>query len=152
MSKLTISQALKAKKKLINKINQLKTKIQHNNRYIKGDSSSLDYDVKELLIQLETSSAELVNLKAAIQRANVPVLEKIYRLSELKDLITLYRMIPTSKGRERATYRAAEAAPVEWAVQVDQLTVDKKLAEIENEIELVQEHLDKFNHTTYLDI
>jgi len=147
MPTLTISQALKLKKKVINQINVAKGKVQHNNRFQKETKS--DYDVNSLIATISEKTDLLIKLKVAIQKANEPVLEKIYRLSELKDTIKFYRQIPTGKGRERISYHV-ETATVEWDNQIGQLEVDKRLEALESEIETIQEELDTFNHTTRL--
>lgn len=146
MSKeLTISQALKEKKKIIAKLSIAKSRAMQSNRAT--TDSPADYNVPEQMESVLQLQTDLINLKVRIQTANLPILEKIYRLSELKDYAKLLQQIPTGKGRDRVGY-GANAEVVEFTCQVGRLELDKKKEETEAKIEALQEELDQFNHTT----
>jgi hypothetical protein len=92
----TLAKALKEKKKLTQEISQLQKRLTNYNSVIKGNPRPFEMDSvdKELVAKTE----ELILLKSVITKANQPVQDKIYRMSELKGLIAFYKKYLLQKG------------------------------------------------------
>lgn len=144
---MTIKQALKAKNQLVSEIQELTLLIRTSNSIIVGNKR--DYEVSTLMMELDSKILDLINLKAKIQRANTPVLEKIYLLSELKNKVNAYKSIDTSEGRQINLYgNPSEAISME--VELSKSTVRGIIKGIESEIIEIQDALDTFNAVTYI--
>lgn len=144
---MTIKQALKAKNQLVSEIQELTLLIRTSNSIIVGNKR--DYEVSTLMMELDSKILDLINLKAKIQRANTPVLEKIYLLSELKNKATAYKAIDTSEGRQRNLY-GNPSEPISMEVELSKSTVRDIIKGIESEIIEIQDALDTFNAVTHI--
>lgn len=144
---MTIKQALKAKNQLVSQIQELTLLIKTSNSIIVGNKR--DYNVSELMMQLDSKIMELITLKGKIQRANTPVLEKIYLLSELKNKVTAYKSIDTSEGRQRSLY-GNPSEVISMEVELSKSTVRDIIKGIESEIIEIQDALDTFNAVTHI--
>lgn len=84
----------------------------------------------------------MVKLKTKIQIANVPVFEKIYRLSELKNIASKLKYLSCDAER-RELSGGKLSTPV-----INTNKRDTLLDEIQKQIEKIQEELDEFNYQT----
>lgn len=142
---MNIAKALKKKNQLINDINKLKAKVKHNNSILKGNQPV--YDVPALLKQLEAKTNDLINLKVKLTQANATVQDKIYRIGELKSMITFYREVSVSQGKVRQNYNGEVA---EYEAQLQQKERDDMIEKTEEEIIALQDELDAFNYTHHI--
>jgi DNA repair ATPase RecN len=140
---MTIAQALKEKNKKIAGIQKIWEKINRYNSIQEG--AERPYSTKDLYLQAEKELTGLVELKTRIHSASEPVRSLIFELSELKAFVQRVRSVSTTNGTWRERY---ENISVLMNAELDILWQDAKVEEIENKIELIQEKLDKFNHTT----
>jgi hypothetical protein len=90
---------------------------------------------------------ELVSLKGKIHKANGPIAEKIFRLGEVKNLITRLRGVDTKEGKVRNRYSGSEEF-VEYAAYVNLLQKDLLIKNYEEELEQLQEEIEAFNAIT----
>lgn len=148
MVKISLKQALKLKNQLVTNIQELTRLIHDNNSALAGNNR--DYSVVELMAELDSKILELVKIKAAIQRTNAPIFEKIFMLSELKNKVQNFKLIPTSEGKQRVSYGNNE--PEILTVELNQKRVRELIKGIENEIQTIQDDLDTFNAITYIEI
>ena len=81
---MNIKKALKEKNNLKGKINETLSRISKHN--ITEDGIERPYDPHVLLDDLFVKIEEMVTIKTKIQKANIDVFDKIYRLSELKNV------------------------------------------------------------------
>lgn len=116
----------------------------HNNSILEGGNR--DYSAKDQLEKGVEKMEALVSLKAKIQKANAPIQDKIFRLSELKNLISRVRSFPTTDGVQAPSYRSEVALTYE--AEFKKIDIDKMIESYESEIESIQEELDTFNHST----
>lgn len=144
---MTIKQALKVKNQLIQEIQELGDLIRTNNSILVGNNR--DYSISDLMIELDSKILNLVRLKAKIQVANQPILDKIYLLSELKTKATTYKCIDTKEGKQRAGY-GNNSEPDIFTVEMSQVAVRKLIKGIEAEIIIIQDELDTFNSITHI--
>lgn len=141
---MNLKQALKQKNQFVQEINELVQLIRNNNSIIVGNQRT--YSPTKLMAELDAKTLELVALKAAIQKANVPVHEKIFMLSELKNRANNFRGIPTNEGKQRSSYGNSEPEVLE--VELNQKQVRDIVKNIEESIAMIQDELDTFNAIT----
>jgi hypothetical protein len=139
---MTIAQALKEKNKKVASIQKLWDRINRYNSVQEG--AERPYNIEDLFIQVETETTALVKLKARIHEVSQPIRESIFELSELKNLVQRVKSVTTTKGVHRDRYDSASSV---MTAVLDIMWQDKKVEELEAQIEKIQERLDNFNHT-----
>jgi DNA repair ATPase RecN len=142
---MTIAQALKEKNKRLNQLNKLWDRLTTNNSIPEGNER--EFNPAEILGQLREETDLYVELKTKIHVACEPVREKIFRLSELKNLVKRLKRVDTINGLLVNRY---ESVSVRYNAFLSAGTIDELAEGIEAEIESIQEELDQFNHTTHL--
>ena len=140
---ITLNRALKMKKKLFNHYVQLMKKLDEFNSRVKG--SPIHYDANELLEEAKTTMSKLTKVKAAIHVANSPIVEKVFKLSDIKSLRDRLNSIDTKDGWTTARY---SESPQEFEAQINVKEKDELVTQLTAEIEELQDELDAFNATT----
>jgi len=142
---MKLAKALKVKNKVAGEVAQLRDLLSKQN--VRSTKQTFDYDNSQVLANLRSKMDELVKVKAAIGAANAEIYEKIFRLAELKGLVKTLTDLDTKQGVfvERGDYGSSPAVEVEYAAQLKKVDVDKLVAEIQNEIQSLQDELDEFN-------
>ncbi len=141
---MNLSKALNEKNRLARKVREIQNKIEEHNSYIKG--STPVYEINKLLSELEESIKALTDLKTKIQKANLPVQDKIFQLAELKSFAVFLRKLKIKEGKVLGDNWNAEV--VEWESELGTIQRDTLLENTEKEIDLIQTELDKFNFET----
>jgi len=142
---MKLAKALKQKNKLAGEVAQLKELLaQQNSRSTK---QKFDYNNQEVLTNLRAKIDELVATKAAIGAANAEVYSKIFRLAELKGLVTVLKGLSTKEGVYAESLGYAQSVEVEYVAQIKKAEADKLVEEFEKEIQELQDALDEFNFT-----
>lgn len=72
---------------------------------------------------------------------------QIFRLAELKGLVTTFKALPTKEGVYAESLGYAQSVQVEYVAQLKKAEVDKLAEELETDIQALQEVLDEFNFT-----
>jgi len=143
---MKIAKALKLKNQLAGEVAQLKDLLPTQNS--RSTKQKFDYDNREVLTRLRAKLAELVKVKAVVAAANAEVYDKIFRLAELKGLVTTLTGLDTKAGVFHEGRGFGEAAyEVEYVAQIGKVDVDKLVAELNAEIQSLQDSLDEFNFT-----
>ena len=143
---MKIAKALKLKNQLAGEVAQLKDLLTKQNS--RSTKQKFDYENREVLTRLRTKLDELVKVKAAVAAANAEVYDKIFRLAELKGLVTTLSGLDTKAGLFHEGRGFGEAAyEVEYVAQLGKVDVDKLVAELNAEIQSLQDGLDEFNFT-----
>jgi hypothetical protein len=144
---MTIRQALKYKNKLVSKMNEEYSKAATYNSI--EDGNERPYDVNVSLENYLSLSNELVELKTKIHKANGPVYDKIFKLSELKSQVTKLNHLNCAQGAINSRFgRLAGDEPTKVTAIIGVVKRDEMVKNIENEIEKIQEELDTHNATT----
>jgi hypothetical protein len=142
---MKLAKALKQKNKLAGEVTQLKELLtQQNSRSTK---QKFDYNNQEVLTNLRAKIDELVATKAAIGAANSEIYSKIFRLAELKGLVTTLKGLSTKEGVYAESLGYSQSVEVEYIAQIKKAEADKLVEELENEIQELQDALDEFNFT-----
>jgi hypothetical protein len=143
---MKIAKALKLKNQLAGEVAQLKELLTKQNS--RSSKQKFDYDNREVLTRLRAKLAELVKVKAVVAAANAEIYDKIFRLSELKGLVTMLTGLDTKAGVFHEGRGFGEGSyEVEYVAQLGKVDVDKLLAELNAEIQSLQDALDEFNFT-----
>ncbi|MFM7016612.1 MAG: hypothetical protein ACKOX3_09820 [Bacteroidota bacterium] len=139
---MNLKKALKEKNKLKGKINETFSRIGRYN--ITEEGIERPYDPQQLLTELFVKVEEIVSLKTKIQRANTEVFEKIFLLSELKNVASKMKYLSCDKERLRSSSEANSFNDVSITTNERDALIEK----IEKQIEQIQEELDEFNYRT----
>ncbi len=148
---MKLYKALKLRKKLAGEINTLQLAIRARNSYVMGSANSIKYNVLNLESELMAKTERLINLKMAINKANLGIMEAIYRLAECKSLAAMWSMTDVTEGRSLTNAYRAEPIIVEHKVYVDELSRDQRVKELQEKIEALQEQIDVYNYVTDID-
>jgi len=136
---MNLKQALKEKNKLKAKIVLTQNRLSRYNMIEEGFERV--YDPHEMYQQLLVETDQLIEIKTRIQKANLPVLSKIYRLSEVKGLMAKLNKLSCGQGRDSYSDVVYDSA-------ITVVERDNLLLSLEQEIEKLQEELDSFNFST----
>jgi hypothetical protein len=143
---MKIAKALKLKNQLAGEVAQLKELLAKQNS--RSSKQKFDYDNREVLARLRVKVSELVKVKSAIAVANTEIYDKIFRLAELKGLVTTLNGLDTKAGVFNEGGRFGEPGyEVEYMAQLGKVDVDELVAELKEEIQTLQDALDEFNFT-----
>jgi hypothetical protein len=140
---MTIAQALKEKNKKTSKIQKLWIRIAQFNSVEEGEERP--YDLQKTWDDYLNEIGALVELKSKIHAASSPVRVDIFDLSELKGIVKNIHSLDVTNGKKRERYsESAVEVSAHFNVSWKDLTIEK----LEEKIDLLQEKLNLFNHTT----
>jgi len=142
---MNLTKALKHKKKLVKQADEFYSRFSNYNSSEVGATPS--YNPQDMFDGWLKTTDELVSLKGKIHKANGPIAEKIFRLGEVKNLITRLRGIDTKEGKIRNRYSGNEEYVV-YAAYVNLLNKDLMIKNYEEELEQLQEEIEAFNAIT----
>jgi len=144
---MNIKQALKLKNKLVKENNDTFTKLSQYNSVEEG--TSRPYDPKEMLTKWNEGIKQLIDLKTKIHRANAPVYDKIFKLSELKSMISKLNTLGCNEGKQSPIGRWNQSSePVVIIAEIGILQRDEMIKTLETQIEQIQDELDVHNANT----
>ena len=146
MDKINLAKALKFKSRIINEINDLEKTIKSNNSTVVGSNN--DFDVKDLYEELNSQRELLRSLKIEIQKANMGMFDKMIKIGELKAHITFLKSINTESGKVPLSRYSQEI--VEKEAVFSALDIKNKIKEAQNNINDLQDEIDDYNATTYI--
>lgn len=154
MAKMSLRKALQKKNLLVGKIRGLQTLISSKNVFTDETPENNREDTKVLLADLVKMRDGLIALKSAVTVANVPIYPTLARISELKSYIEFLNGISTNEGK---TTHRVHGFSQEVLVLVNKATLSEKdirslKEETEKEIESLQEKVDDFNASTFIEV
>lgn len=144
---MNIKQALKRKNKLLGEISEEFSKALRYN--VVEDGNARPYSATEAIGKWMQLTNELIVLKSQIHKANLPVYDKIFELSELKNQVKLLRSMDCNSGKQTSG-RWLEDKPVIKHAEINVVERDNMVKQLEIRIEQIQEELDLWNHTTMI--
>lgn len=147
MPQITLSQALKLKSRLTKEIRELTSAIERWNSVVIGAERALD--IETAYNDLKKKTEKLARLKAQIQRANSPIQEKVFQLSELKGLNAFLARLNTAQGPAPVGYSGEMA---EYKAALNGAYVRQEQQRITALVDQTQDEIDAFNATTLLDV
>ena len=143
---MNIKKALKEKNRLVKEILDLHTRVATYNSVEVGNVRP--YSAKESMELLNQKSNELVELKTNIHRANGPVYQHIFRLSELKSTIARIKNLDCNEGIVQDYYSRNRETPAVKMTEISIVERDEMVKHMEGQIEEIQDILDNFNQIT----
>lgn len=148
MEKMTLSRALRYKKRVVEKIRNLESEIQTNNSKIDGEER--DCDVRLALKQRTQWTLHLIDLKLKIQEATRPVQALILELAEAKSEISFLQRIQTIHGTQPSRFR--DEHTVKYVAEIRKPELDKMVQALQNKIDSLQTRIDAHNADTTVEI
>jgi hypothetical protein len=145
---MNIKQALKKKNKLVGLIKEEFSKAVNYNVVEEGNPRP--YSATEAIGNWMKLTNDLIVLKTQIHKANLPVYDKIFELSELKSQVQMLRLLNCSSGKVSGG-RWGESEPVIKHAEINVVEKDKMVKNLELRIEQLQDELDQWNHNTLID-
>jgi hypothetical protein len=140
---MNLTKALKHKKKLIKLAEEQYIRFSKFNSTLVGTETP--YNAEQAFNEWIRLTDELVELKTKIHIANGPIMNKIHRMSELKNMIHRFRNIDTKSGMQRDYY---DKEAVEYTAFIDVVKKDTQIHAWEGMIEELQEEIEAYNATT----
>lgn len=143
---MKLKHALKKKNLLAGEIRKEYAKLIKYNTVNVVNEKNRPYSAVQTMETIKQLTEELIELKVRIQQTNIPVLDKIYRLSELKAMIVNVNELTCESGKLEDHYRADKFVVSEISIQER----DKMLRTLSDEIDKLHDQLDYFNQVTDL--
>lgn len=143
---MNIKKALRDKKKLAQKIISTFNHVSTYNSHEEGVIPP--YSPKENFEEYIKSVNEMIELKTKIHIANMPVYDKIFRLSEYKSIVSQLRRLNCFSGKDMPRY-GSEVRSI-MVSDISLIERDKLIEQYEEEIEKLQDELDAHNSTTQI--
>jgi hypothetical protein len=143
---MNIRQGLKEKNKLVKEIQDLHVRLATYNSVEVGNVRP--YSPKDTMELINQKSNELVELKTKIHKANVPVYQHIFRLSELKSMITRIKNLDCNEGTVQDYYSRNRETPTVKETEITIVERDEMVKHMEGQIEEIQDILDNHNQIT----
>jgi predicted ribosome quality control (RQC) complex YloA/Tae2 family protein len=142
---MNISQALKEKSRIIRDVSRERDRLFKWN--ISIDGTTVPYDALECYENWLKLKEDLIQLKSKIQKANTGIMDKIFRLSELKDTIEHLKKLKCIEG-ELVTENYSNTTIERSRISI--LDRDQTVQEIEKEIDKIQNEIELYNHITLI--
>jgi len=146
---MNIKQALKKKNKLVGLINEEFFKASQYN--VVDEGNPRPYSATEAIGKWMELTNELIVLKTQIHKANLPIYDKIFELSELKNQVKHLKSLNCASGKVSTNRWGGESEPVIKHAEINVIEKDKMVKNLEVRIEHLQDELDQWNHNTLID-
>lgn len=142
---MNIKQALKRKNILVD---QIKQEYNRANTYNSIDSENVrPYSAAESLKKYLDLTEELVILKTSIHKANQPVYDKIFKLSEYKSVVKYLKSLDCNEGKSAGNRWESTESKV-LVAEIKIVERDTMVSDYEEKINTIQDELDYFNQMT----
>jgi len=145
---MKLYKALKLKKKLAGEIAKLQGTIARNNSYVEGNKTAEKCDILAIESELGKKMGELLDLKMAIYKANIPIQKDIYALAEIKGLIVFWEGVNTTEGVYPSGGYSVNSKDTIYIARISEEEKEKRQRELQDKIDTLQENIDAYNYTT----
>ena len=147
---MNIKQALKKKNKLVGLIHEEFYRASQYNVIDEGNPRP--YSATEAIGKWMQLTNELIVLKTAIHKANLPVYDKIFEMSELKNQVKSLKSLNCASGKVSTSRWGSETEPVIKHAEINVVERDNMVKNLESRIESLQDELDQWNHNTLVEL
>ena len=146
---MNLAQALKLKNRLAGELVRKQQILERENARRNDSVSKVDREtIWHEIIEL---SDRLGELKSRITQANVAIYPSLERMAELKSRIALIERLNKREGEEVNLFgRDNEKLTYTWDSFINQERADDEIAQIQEEINSLQDIVDVYNATTQL--
>jgi hypothetical protein len=145
---MNLVKALKTKNRLVQRLSEAQSNVHKWNSF--REDLEPDYKADEELDRVVSISENLAVLKAGIQFANGPISLKLQQLAEMKARVSFLGRIDTKSGPHKDRYDQEE--PDNYRCIVDRPTLDKSIRLLEDDIDKVQDQVEKHNAKTKITV
>jgi hypothetical protein len=148
---VSLAKALSIKNRLAGRLSQTRSNIEMYNSVLAGqrdEDGRATVDVRAEFERLLMLQDGLIAVKAAIQRANVPIYEDVLRLAEKKALIQMLNGLNTKHGTEPG-YAGVE---FRYSATILKPEVLEMVRRLEAEIDKIQDRLNQYNATCMVEV
>lgn len=147
--RMTLSRALRYKKRVVETIRSLETDIQSNNSVVRGNEREVN--IRASLQKRNAWVTHLVDLKMAIQEATRPMQRMVLELAEAKSEISFWNKLDTNNGIKKDRY-GYDNGEVMMEAEVRKSERDEKVKALQEKIDAYQTKLDDFNASTTIEV
>jgi hypothetical protein len=145
--RMNLAQALKQKNRLAGELVRQQQILQRENARRSDSVSTVDRDA--VYVKILELSDELGELKGKITQANVNIYPALERMSELKARIAFIQGLQKREGEEVVFVgRDQEQVKYQWDSYINQTKCDETVAELQQQIDDLQDEVDSFNQST----
>tara|TARA_R110000822_G_scaffold21989_1_gene69534 strand:- start:1312 stop:1776 length:465 start_codon:yes stop_codon:yes gene_type:complete len=149
--KITLARALKLKNRLAGQLAKIGGRAVSHNSYVEGTNNS--YDSVKVFAEYRKIQEQLVELKSKVQAANAPIHKDIAMMGELRTEIVLLNSMSVTKGVvTEPRYGEGQDTTRVYVAAIDKLARDNNVAELEQEIDILQDDIDAHNATTTIEL
>lgn len=146
--KMTLSRALRYKKRVIERIRTIESDVQMSNCVVSGEEPNVD--VRLALNQRQEWVKHLIALKLALQKGTEPIQRLVFELAETKSEVAFLQRINIQHGTVKARYR--EEASITYQATIRKPERDKLITELQERIDIIQTKIDQHNATLEIEI
>lgn len=143
-TQINLSRALKLKNRVVHQLSRLDAQITLHNSAIDGQH---EYDTRKSCEQRAAVVDQLVALKVAINAANQPIQHFIFELAERKALVAMLGKVVTTHGVATEGYSGVKT---NYVAQLRKPDIDREIRRVEQDIDRLQDELDRFNQRTMI--
>ena len=149
---ISLSTALKIKKRLAGELALVRNKIMANNS--RRMEVHCPVVISELLQKEEVLSNALTELRilSAEQNTSSGIAGLLIRMAELKSKISFLRTVPTKEGVQIVDFYSDEQKQVTFVADISEGTKEERLAALQKELNFHQDKVDRLNATTRLTV
>jgi len=146
---MNLAQALKQKNRLAGDIVRQQQILQRENARRSDSVSTVDREA--VWNRIQQLSEELGDLKGKITAANIGIYPLLERMAELKSRISFIQGLNKQEGEE-VTFvgRDQEKLVYTWNATINQIRCDKLVADLQVQINDLQDKVDQFNSVTQI--
>lgn len=147
---MNLAQALKQKNRLAGELVRQQQILQRENARRNDSPSKVNRE--EVWEKILSISNELGELKGKITQANVNIYPALERMAELKARIAYLQSLPKREGEEVTSVGYSQEKIIyKWDSLITQEKCDEMVAEIQEQINDLQDEVDSFNATTEIE-
>ena len=147
---MNLAQALKQKNRLAGELVRQQQILQRENARRSDSMSTVDRS--EVFEKILSLSDQLGELKGKITQANVNIYPALERMAELKSRISFVQSLPKREGEEITSVGYnQEKLTYKWDSFITQEKCDEMVAELQEQINDLQDEVDTYNATTEID-
>jgi hypothetical protein len=152
-TKVNLARLLKIKNRIASEITRKNEQIVQHNVFTAVDASETPkINIDLFVCEVQALTEDLITVKSLISRANNKIVDKIYRMSELKGSLAFYKKLNCREGKG-SSFSYSLKDEVEYTIaQIKEEDKNNKIESLISEINRLQDELDEFNATHRVEI
>jgi hypothetical protein len=149
MKSIKLHTALKLKNRIAGEVARLQGVLARENS--RRDDNPSKVDAAAVDAALQAARAKLVDLKAAISVANVPIYAALATMEETKAALAFYQALNTREGVETMFTHTGNVDMMHRAY-LNREAVDALVTKLQEQINSLQDEVDGYNSATTIDV